>query len=62
MRNIDFTNGEYYNVYNRGVNKRKIFLNVANMRRFFQSMEEFNTLEPIGSIYQNNYRKKLLSS
>ena len=26
--------------------------------RFLQSMEEFNTLEPIGSIYENKYKKK----
>jgi len=26
--------------------------------RFLQSMEEFNTIEPIGSIYENRYKKK----
>jgi putative transposase len=44
-------------VFNRGVDKRKIFLDQQDLERFFQSMKEFNTLEPIGSIYENSFRK-----
>lgn len=52
MRKTQFAVGEFYHIYNRGVDKRNIFIDVDDMQRFFQSMQEFNTLEPIGSIYE----------
>jgi len=59
MRKIQFENGEYYHVYNRGTDKRKIFLDVRDIKRFFQSMKEFNTPNTIGSIYERQfYRPK----
>ncbi len=33
-------------------------MNQADTRRFFQSIDLFNTLEPIGSIYERNYIPK----
>lgn len=57
MRNIDFANGEFYHIYNRGVDKRNIFSSEADLQRFLQSMDEFNTAEPIGSIYENSFKK-----
>lgn len=57
MRKIQFANNEYYHLFNRGVDKRKIFLDREDLSRFFQSMEEFNTLDPIGSIFENSRRK-----
>lgn len=30
-----------------------------DLNRFFQSMVEFNSVEPIGSIYENSFRKNL---
>jgi putative transposase len=57
MRKIPFAIGEYYHVYNRGTDKRTIFSEEADINRFFQSMEEFNTSDPIGSIYENFYLK-----
>jgi len=62
MRKINFGNGEYYHVFNRGVDKRVIFLEQNELKRFFQSMEEFNTIEPIGSIYENSFRKDKLGN
>lgn len=62
MRKIKFVNGEYYHIYNRGVEKRKIFLDQNDFGRFFQSMKEFNNIEPIGSIYENYFRKKQLGN
>ncbi|MFH1978826.1 MAG: transposase [Patescibacteria group bacterium] len=57
MRKTEFANGEYYHIFNRGVDKRKIFSDKYDLQRFFQSMKEFNTLEPIGSIYENSFEK-----
>ncbi|MEK7652750.1 MAG: transposase [Patescibacteria group bacterium] len=57
MRNIEFADGEYYHIFNRGVDKRKIFSDKYDLQRFFQSMKEFNTVEPIGSIYENSFNK-----
>ncbi|MBI2046219.1 MAG: transposase [Parcubacteria group bacterium] len=57
MRKIPFINSEFYHIYNRGVDKRNIFSNKYDTDRFFQSMNEFNVVEPIGSIYKNSFQK-----
>lgn len=57
MRKVKFVNEEYYHIYNRGVDKRTIFESKEDLDRFFQSMDEFNVIEPIGSIYANTLRK-----
>lgn len=62
MRKISFSSGEYYHIFNRGMDKRDIFLNRSDFGRFFQSMQEFNTVEPIGSIYENSFRKDLFGN
>ncbi len=56
-RKVAFTNGELFHVYNRGVDKRIIFTDEYDIRRFFQSMVEFNTVDPIGSLYENAFSK-----
>ena len=53
MRKVKFINGGYYHIYNRGVDKRTIFESQEDLDRFFLSMKEFNTIDPIGSIYEN---------
>ena len=58
MRKVPFIIGQYYHIYNRGTDKRTIFMDRFDLLRFIQSMEEFNTLDPIGSIYQNRFKKK----
>jgi len=58
MRKVSFGEGEFYHIYNRGVDKRRVFLDKEDFERFLQSMEEFNTLDPIGSIYENYFLKK----
>ena len=58
MRKIKFVNEEYYHILNRGVDKRDIFLDSEDLKRFFQGMQEFNTIDPIGSIYEAQIRKK----
>jgi putative transposase len=46
MRKEEFANGEYYHIYNRGVDKRKIFTNSLDYARFFKNLEDFNTTDP----------------
>lgn len=50
--------GEYYHIYNRGVDKRVIFEDEYDFGRFLVSMVDFNSVRPIGSIYENSFRKK----
>ena len=57
MRKTALINGEYYHIYNRGVDKRNIFKDHIDINRFFQSMILFNCIEPIGSIYEKTRSK-----
>src|SRR3989338_2882879 len=62
MRKVPFVKGEYYHIYNRGVDKRNIFGDQNDLNRFFQSILEFNTIDPIGSIYENSFVKDELGN
>lgn len=62
MRKINFVNGEYYHIFNRGNNKRPIFKDRSDLERFFLGINEFNTKEPIGSIFENRIKKKYSKS
>ncbi|MFA6256698.1 MAG: transposase [Candidatus Paceibacterota bacterium] len=42
--------GEYYHIYNRGVDKRDIFRTKKDFDRFIESMREFNNIEGIVSL------------
>lgn len=42
MRKIDFITGEYYHIYNRGVDKREVFLDEADYWKFFDGLRDFN--------------------
>lgn len=57
MRKVQFENDKYYHIYNRGVDKREIFLNDKDFIRFIISMREFNVVEPIGSLKMELGRK-----
>lgn len=46
-----------YHVYNRGVDKRVVFADRLDYDRFLQSLAEFNSKQPIGSLYLNQFRK-----
>ncbi|KKT62318.1 MAG: Transposase [Candidatus Giovannonibacteria bacterium GW2011_GWC2_44_9] len=62
MRKTIFANGEYYHIYNRGVDKRGVFMDKFDFERFLQSIEEFNSEDPIGSIYENSFIKDQIKS
>lgn len=42
MRSIEFSVGEFYHVYNRGVDKRNLFTNQHDYQRFIESLWVFN--------------------
>jgi REP element-mobilizing transposase RayT len=56
-RKEKFVEGEYYHVYNRGTEKRSIFMDSEDLTRFIKSIDEFNVVQPIGSIYENSFVK-----
>ncbi len=45
MRKTEFINGEIYHIYNRGTDKRNIFMDRYDFQRFLLSMREFNREE-----------------
>ncbi len=57
MKIKQFDTNEYYHIYNRGNNKRLVFLEPSDQTRFIESMVQFNTINPIGSIYANSFNK-----
>jgi putative transposase len=52
-----FANGEFFHIYNRGVDKRIIFTDAYDIQRFFQSIVEFNVVDPVGSLYENSFHQ-----
>lgn len=50
MRKQPLVTGEYYHIYNRGVDKRDIFDNKKDVDRFVESILEFNQTEAITSL------------
>lgn len=58
MRKTEFKNEEYYHIYNRGVDKREVFLDDEDYIRFLNSMREFND----DSTYEQRMFEKELSS
>ncbi len=42
MRNIKFQTGEYYHIYNRGVDKREIFMDESDYLKFLINLRLFN--------------------
>ncbi len=50
MRNIRIAPGEYYHIYNRGVNKQKIFHDHRDWSRFLFLILYFQSVETLGHI------------
>mgnify|MGYP001560236548 CR=1 FL=1 len=62
MRKTPFVICEFYHIYNRGTDHRDIVKDIFDRQRFLQSMIEFNAIEPIGSIYEEQFRKNSLGT
>jgi putative transposase len=59
MKKPAFVSNEFYHIYNRGVEKRSLFLNNEDRFRFIHDLYEFNDEESAENIY---YRQKALQS
>lgn len=57
MRKIAFANGEYYHIYNRGMDKRKVFNNARDYERFSLSMNLLNDENDGLMIEWRDYKK-----
>jgi len=58
MRKLKFQTGSFYHIYNRGVDKRDIFIDNKDYIRFIRSMREFNITKAIDSLYRLDYSRK----
>ena len=54
--------GEYYHIYNRGVDKRDLFNDLKDFERFKESIKQFNQVEGIGSLQMHRKSVRALSS
>lgn len=52
MRKQSFITNYFYHLYNRGVEKRKVFLNTDDYSRFLESLEVFNCFENVKIFYE----------
>lgn len=59
MRNIQFANDCIFHVYNRGVEKRDIFLDKEDYFRFVHNLFEFNDIAPAGKFSQIHPKSQL---
>ncbi|MFA6285630.1 MAG: transposase [Parcubacteria group bacterium] len=59
-RKVEFINEQYYHVYNRGVEKRDVFLGDPDYLRFLKSLNNFNQEDPVLSLFWNDIKKKNL--
>ncbi|MBI5138302.1 MAG: transposase [Candidatus Vogelbacteria bacterium] len=57
LRSEYIVEDEYYHVYNRGTDHRAIVQDKYDSDRFIDSLIAFNSVEPIQSIYWNEYER-----
>jgi putative transposase len=57
MKRIPIIPGEYYHVYNRGVDKRIIFEEKADLRLFLSYFKKLNTKEALGGLRKMKFSK-----
>lgn len=57
MRKHPLVVNQYYHVYNRGVDKRDIFMGREDLRRFVSSIKEFNNIKPSCSLRESIQHK-----
>ena len=61
MRSLEFSIGEFYHIYNRGTDKRKIFLNPKDYDRFIALLYLCNSTDSVHISLQGRSLKDLLS-
>lgn len=62
MRKESLVTGEFYHVYNRGVDKRDIFVDMYDLERFKESIRQFNQVDGIGSLQWRHKQIRALDS
>ncbi|MFA5831112.1 MAG: transposase [Candidatus Paceibacterota bacterium] len=55
MSKESFAMGEFYHVYNHGIEDRDIVSDEYDSSRFLESLKMFNSETPIGSIYEQSF-------
>lgn len=58
-RSITFAEGEYYHIFNRGVDKRDVYMDKEDLFRFFKCLQVLNTEKAIGSLYEHSFKESL---
>lgn len=51
MKKPQFTEGPIYHIYNRGVEKRNVFLRDKDYLRFIHDLYEFNDADPVSNLW-----------
>jgi len=59
VRNIIFKVGGYYHIYNRGTDKRKIFLDKGDLYYFFDSIQIYNSVEKFNNRASSKNSRKI---
>ena len=57
IRKINFENGQYYHVFNRGTEKKIIFHDKEDIHYFFDRLLDFNNTEAVGGIWRQKFPK-----
>jgi putative transposase len=50
-----YQNGNFYHVFNRGVDKRDVFMDEFDFSRFIRCVDVFNDIDPVYSLYWHDY-------
>jgi len=62
MKRSPIQNGDYCHIYNRGTDKRDVFLCQSDYIRFIESVREFNQKLPIGSLFKKRQSSRSSNS
>ncbi len=54
-RKEELSNGEYYHIYNRGIDKRVVFEDAQDFFQFLQMLDLFNHKEALGGVEKYKY-------
>ncbi len=57
MKRISLMPGEYYHVYNRGVDKRTVFQDKEDLKVFLRHLNKLNTIDSFGGLHVMKYGK-----